>query len=170
MASETVFLCLEVGPSPSELASHLFEASDLLLEPMPGPMKASKKHSQVQHRRASAGAGALCALTFTPATSHSLDLTNAIFWDRMKAARHDHFLKLPKAERQAPTALSSEISLEAKVKILTQRILSGETSAPSGLSRQKASLSLLGDEEASPGQQRRIIGVSKLIWIGFRRH
>eukprot|EP00435_Cladocopium_sp_Y103_P075418 s223_g57.t1 len=45
--------------------------------------------------------------------------------------QHDHFLKLPKAERQS------------KVKILTQRILSGETGAPSG------------DEEESPGQMRR---------------
>ncbi|CAK9064036.1 unnamed protein product [Durusdinium trenchii] len=46
--------------------------------------------------------------------------------------QHEDFLKLPKAERQA------------KVKILTQRILSGgETGAPSG------------DEEESPGQLRR---------------
>eukprot|EP00913_Durusdinium_trenchii_P032963 g30858.t1 len=56
--------------------------------------------------------------------------------------QHEDFLKLPKAERQA------------KVKILTQRILSGgETGAPSG------------DEEESPGQLRMAEALSwKTLW------
>jgi len=59
--------------------------------------------------------------------------------------QHDHFLKLPKAERQA------------KVKILTQRILSGETGAPSG------------DEEESPGQMRMVEALSPhRFWAHLR--
>ena len=83
------------------------------------------------------------------------------------ALRHDHFLKLPKAERQARERLLQRL-LEAKVKILTQRILSGETSAPSGAalptdsSCPEKALEPSGDEEASPGQQRRMS-------IGFYR-
>lgn len=59
--------------------------------------------------------------------------------------QHDHFLKLPKAERQS------------KVKILTQRILSGETGAPSG------------DEEESPGQMRMVEALSPhRFWAHLR--